>query len=213
MNSNPKMLTTSAMFCAIAYAAVFFCRIPVVAFLKYEPKDVIITIGGLLMGPIVAFLISLVVSVIEMMTISDTGVIGLFMNVVASTTFACSASIIYQKNRTLKGAIYGLLVGWFAMTIVMLLWNYLITPFYMAVPREAVVSMLLPVILPFNLIKGGLNFAIVLLLYKPVVNALRKANLVDGQMAKAGINRAIIALALFVGLSGVLLILVFQGVI
>ena len=59
----------------------------------------------------------------------------------------------------------------------MLLWNYLITPIYQKVPRDVVAAMLPTVFLPFNLVKGGLNMAITLLLYKPVVTALRKARL------------------------------------
>ena len=49
----------------------------------------------------------------------------------------------------------------------------------MGYPREAVAELLLPVFLPFNLVKGGLNTAITLLLYKPVVTALRRAKLID----------------------------------
>ena len=49
---------------AIAYAVMFFGRIPVVLFLKYDPKAIIITISGFLYGPMSAFLVSTVVSVI-----------------------------------------------------------------------------------------------------------------------------------------------------
>ena len=41
-----------------------------------------------------------------------------------------------------------------------------------------VAAMLPTVFLPFNVFKGGLNMALTLLLYKPVVTALRKARLV-----------------------------------
>ena len=61
----------------------------------------------------------------------------------------------------------------------MLLWNYIITPFYMGVPREVVAGMLMTVFLPFNLVKGGINAGLTLLLYKPIVNALRKAHLAE----------------------------------
>jgi len=61
---------------------------------------------------------------------------------------------------------------------VMLLWNYLITPIYQGVPRDVVAAMLPTVFLPFNLAKGGMNMAATLLLYKPVVTALRRAGLV-----------------------------------
>ena len=39
--------------------------------------------------------------------------------------------------------------------------------------------MLLPVFLPFNLIKGGINGVLILLLYKPLVTALRRAHVLE----------------------------------
>ena len=47
MNSNTKKLTSGAMLCAIAYVVMVIGRVPVILFLKYDPKDVIITLGGL----------------------------------------------------------------------------------------------------------------------------------------------------------------------
>ena len=76
------------------------------------------------------------------------------------------------------GAVLGLSLGIVALVAVMLLWNYLITPVYQNVPREVVVGMLPTVFFPFNLAKGGMNMAATLLLYKPIVTALRKAGLV-----------------------------------
>ena len=64
------------------------------------------------------------------------------------------------------------------MTAVMLLWNYAITPMYMNVPREMIKGMLLPGFMPFNLIKGGINAVITLMLYKPLISALRGAKLI-----------------------------------
>jgi riboflavin transporter FmnP len=66
-------------------------RIPVVLFLKYEPKDVVITIGGFLLGPMASLIISALVSLIEMFTISDTGPIGCLMNLLSTCSFACTA--------------------------------------------------------------------------------------------------------------------------
>ena len=89
----------------------------------------------------------------------------------------CTASFVYKKMRTRKRAVLGLALGTVVLTVVMVLWNYLITPLYMGIPRETVASMLPTVFLPFNLVKGGLNMALILLLYKPVVTALRRAKL------------------------------------
>ena len=182
--SNTKKLTTLAMLAALAYLIMVVGRIPMVLFLSYDPKDVIIAIGGFLFGPLEAFAISFVVSLIEMFTVSDTGIIGAVMNLVSTCSFACTAAIIYKKNHTLKGAIIGLLCGVVAMVVVILLWNYLLTPIYMGYPREAVAAMLPTTFLPFNLIKGGLNAAITMLLYKPVVTTLRKAGLAPSSIAR-----------------------------
>ena len=54
----------------------------------------------------------------------------------------------------------------------MLFWNYLVAPIYMGYPRQAVAQLLLSVFLPFNLIKGGVNAALTLLLYRPLTAAL-----------------------------------------
>lgn len=176
--SRTRKLTTVAMLCAMAFASVLIFRIPVVLFLKYEPKDVIIAIGGFIFGPLTALGISFVVSFVEMLTISDTGLFGFFMNVVASASFACTASWIYGRKRTFRGALLGMLCATLLTTAVMLGWNYLIVPLYTGYPREAVLKLLLPAFLPFNLLKCGLNTTFILLLYKPLVTILRNAGLV-----------------------------------
>lgn len=188
---NVKKLTIIGMLSAIAFVVMVVGRIPVVMFYKYDPKDVIIAIGGFIYGPMTSFLMSAVVSLIEMFTVSDTGPIGLLMNVLASCSFACTAAYIYKKKHTMKGAVIGLASGIVAMTAVMLLWNYLITPIYMNYPREAVAELLLPVILPFNLLKATINSAIAILLYKPLVTVLRKTGMVEPATEKVGVKKYI----------------------
>ena len=56
----------------------------------------------------------------------------------------------------------------------------------MKVDRSVVVGMLIPVFLPFNLIKGGINAGITLILYKPIVTALRSAKLVEPSKGEGG---------------------------
>lgn len=51
MNSKTKKLTTVAMLCAITYVVMAVGRIPIVLFLKYDPSDVIVTLGGFIWGP------------------------------------------------------------------------------------------------------------------------------------------------------------------
>ena len=210
---TPKQMVMLALLSAIAYLMVSLIRIPVVLFLKYEPKDVIITIGGFLFGPLASFVVSLLVSLIEMVTISDTGPIGALMNLLSTCCFACTASYIYKKKRTLLGAILALVMGSVFMTAAMLLWNWLITPLYMGYPREVVAEMLVPVFLPFNLLKAGLNTAFVLFLYKPLVTALRKTGLVESREDGSGSHLKMGAslLGILLLATCILLLLVFQG--
>ena len=179
MNSKTKKLTTVAMLCAITYVVMAVGRIPIVLFLKYDPSDVIVTLGGFMWGPMTSCIVSVVVAVIEMITVSETGILGCIMNIVQTLSFACTAAVIYKKKHTLSGAVIGLVSGWIISVFVMLLWNYLVTPLYMGYSREVVAEMLLPVFLPFNLLKGGLNASITFLLYKPVITALRKSGYVS----------------------------------
>ena len=213
MNSKTKKLTTVAMLCAMSYVAMLVCRIPIVLFLKYEPKDVLITMGGFLFGPLVSFLVSLVVSLVEMVTVSDTGLIGGIMNLISSCAFACTAAAIYKQKHTLTGAVIGLATGVIAMTGIMLLWNYLITPIYMIMPRESVAKMLLPVFLPFNLLKGGLNMSITLLLYRPIVSALRKTKLLEPATAPKNNKIGILLVSILLLTTCVLSALVWKGIL
>ena len=170
-------MAVAAMFCALAYTVMYFSKlipINIAGFLSMDFKDIVIAICGLLLGPVSAFAVSVVVSLLEMLTVSINGPVGFLMNVLSTCAFACTASVVYIMQRESKSAILGLVLGTICMTLTMLLWNWLITPLYMGVDRAVVESMLLPVFLPFNLIKGGLNAAGVLLVYKPVLRALDK---------------------------------------
>lgn len=214
MNSKTKKITTLAMLSAISYLIMVIGRFPVVLFLKYDPKDVIITLGGLIWGPLTSLIVSVVVSLIEMVTVSETGILGCIMNVISSCSFACTAAAIYKKKRTLSGAVIGLVVGSVLMIGVMLLWNYLITPIYMGYPREAVAELLLPAFLPFNALKAGLNAGFTFLLYKPVVTALRKSGYIsvsENQNKRNSIGYIILAIAIII--TCILIILSMQDII
>ena len=209
-----RRLTVMAMLTAISYAAVFFFRIPVVLFLNYEPKDVLLTIGAFLFGPLTGAIMAVVVALLEMVTFSTTGAIGLAMNIISSCLFVCTASLIYHRKRTLSGAVIGLICGALLTTIGMVLWNYLITPLYMSVSRADVVSMLLPVFAPFNLLKGAINATLAMLLYKPLSSALRSARLLPPtEMSGKKARIPVWLIALFVLTTLVLILLSWKGVI
>ena len=216
-HDHVKKLVTLAMLSAIAYLVMFMFRIPIVLFLKYDPKDTIIAIAGFLYGPLSAVCVSAVVSAVEMFTTSETGWIGFVMNMLSTCAFVCPAAFLYSRRRTIRRAAVGLGLGVVLVTIAMALWNYIMTPIYMGYPREAVAELLVPVFIPFNLLKAGLNTALTLLLYTPVNTALRRARLLPqatesgaaGKRTSLGVTIA----ALVLLASCILLVLVFMKII
>ena len=179
--TDTKKLATLAMLSALAFVVMALSKLlpSVNGFLDFDFKDVVICIAGFIYGPLSALGMIVVVALIEMISpFSDTGPIGCIMNVLATCAFCCPACWIYKKNHTMKGAVLGLLTGVVLLIAVMLAWNYFLTPIYQGQPREAIADLLLPVFLPFNAVKGGLNMTATLLLYKPVVGALRSAKLI-----------------------------------
>ena len=144
---DTKELTMLALLAALAYVVMFLSKqipVNVLGFLNFDLKDVIVCITGFLFGPLGALAVSVVVSFVEMITISSTGIWGFIMNVLSTCALACTAAWFYQRKRTMRNAIIGLVIGVLLMTAVMILWNYLITPIYMKMPRAAVAKLLVP---------------------------------------------------------------------
>ena len=196
---DTKQLVTLAMLSAIAYAVMYLSKaLPSVnGFLDFDFKDVIICVGGFIYGPLAAALMSILVAFIELVTISSPGLWGFLMNCLATCAFCCTACYVYKKRHTQRGAVLGLALGVVCLVVVMLLWNFLITPIYTGYPREVVTAMLLPVFLPFNLAKGGMNMAVTLLLYKPIVTTLRRANLAPPSHSSAQDKKLNVGFLLF----------------
>lgn len=215
MKFTAKNITTIGMLSAMALAVnllISFPMVPAVAFLKYDPKDIVIVMGGFIFGPMSALVMSVICSVLEILFRGGT-IIDVMMNVFSTGMFACTAAFLYKKNHSRRGAVMGLLLGTLLSTGSMLLWNYIITPIYFSIPRSEVVKLLLPGILPFNLLKNGLNACITFVFYKGVVKTLRKANLIESNQHETELNVGLILFALFIGASMVGIILARQQVI
>ena len=217
--TNLNKLICMGMLTALAVAADIFLRLPGIGgFLTYEPKDVILTIGGFIFGPLAGVVMSLVVCLVEMVTVSTTGFIGLLMNFLASAFFVGVSAVIYQRKKTLARAVIGLISGSFSMLAIMLLWNYIMTPIYMGVPREEVLKLFVPLLIPFNLLKAFLNAALTLFLYKGVVTALRRSRLLPERESNDGENKKtntvlIVCISALLAVTFVLVLLIFAGVI
>lgn len=178
--SRAKKITLIAAVAAMAIVLTAIIRFPITSlpFLKYDPKDVILTTAGFIFGPLVAILAAVIEVVVEMVTFSESGPWGALMNIIATLSFSGIAAAIYHRKRTTKGAVLSLVCAVLSLTVVMALWNLVVTPIYTGFPRAEIVK-LMPVIIPFNLIKGGVNAALIILLYKPIKSALAGAGLTE----------------------------------
>ena len=201
MQTNTKNMATAGMLCALAYIVMLVSKIfpEVAGFLQFDLKDVIIVSGGFILGPVYAALITVVVALVEMVTVSNTGPIGLIMNIISTGAFCCVASLVYYKKRTFWGAVSGLALGTLMLTLIMVLWNVYITPLYMKVPRQVVISMLPTVFIPFNLVKGLINSAFTLILYRPLVKSLTRAGLIKKSQSNS--NKKFKSSAIVIGIS------------
>ena len=166
-----KRLVLLAMFTAIAAALitlVHFPLFPAAPYLQYDPADVPILIAAFAFGPAAGLIVTVLASFIQAFFLGGDGIYGFLMHVVATGILVIVASTIYRRFHTRPGAVLGLVLGTIAMGVGMMIANHFITPFYMGVPTEMVDAMLVTVILPFNLLKAGINSAITFLVYKVV---------------------------------------------
>ncbi len=208
---NTKKLTVMGMLCALAFICVLLFRFEVGGFLTFDVKDAVLTVASLIYGPFAGLICSLVVTFLEFILISDTGVYGFIMNFLSSAALSVVAGGIYKYRRSMFGAVMGVIFAVISCTAVMLLANLFITPLYFKeMGREAVINMIVPLLLPFNVIKAVFNGSLVLIIYKPFTSALRKAKLLiaDGKSSyKFGFKSVLLLVVAIIVLVGALLFL------
>ena len=190
-NKKIRAIAVTGMITAAAFLITFVFRFKV-SFLTFDFKDAFIALASLMYGPIYGVGSAAIVAFLEFISVSDTGLYGLIMNFLASGTFSLVCGLVYKYKRTFSGAILSLILAVVSVIVVMITANIFITPFYMGVPRSAVISMILPLLLPFNLAKTIINASFTLLLYKPITSALKKMNILEKDGGKTNSLRSVV---------------------
>lgn len=174
---STKQLTTLGVMSALSIVLMVLIRIPfpTAPFLEYDPADVPILISTFLFGPWWGLLMTVVVSVLQGITVSvSSGIIGIIMHIAATGGFVITAGLIYKRGKSIKRAVIALALGTVIQTVLMAGMNLVFTPIFMKTPLETVLAMMIPTIIPFNLIKAGVNAAITFFVYKFVSRAVSK---------------------------------------
>ena len=167
------------VFSALSIVLVYLIHLPIfpsVSFLEYDPADIPIIICSYLFGPFYGLIMTVVVSVIQGLTVSaQSGWVGIVMHIFATGSLVLVNSglrLLLHKRKVRQGVhrvgvieIISAFAGITAMTISMALWNLLFTPFFMGVTIDVIIP-LLPFIILFNLIKATVNTIMALAIYR-----------------------------------------------
>ena len=179
-----KRMVTMGILSALSIVLVFFIHPsvfpPPMNFLQYDPADIPILICTFIYGPIPGLIMTIVVSVIQGITVSvQSGWIGIIMHILSTGTFVLVAGYIYKLRQNMTFAAIGLATGVISSAIIMIGCNLIFVPLFMTISLpngaqmkvtiEQVVENLIPYFIPFNLLKSGINAAIAFILYKPII--------------------------------------------
>lgn len=144
------------------------------AFLKFDFGEVPAVIAILTMGPIAGILVELIKNILYwFLSGSPTGVpVGEIANFVTGLLFIMPIYFIFNVFKHKKGLVGGVITGTVSMAVGMSLLNYLVfLPMYTyflnmpAVTGDALYTMIVLGILPFNLVKGIMIGVATVLLY------------------------------------------------
>ena len=164
-----KKISTLGVMAALSIALAFFIHIPFppAPFLEYDPADIPIFIVSFIFGPWWGIAITVIVSILQGLTVSaGSGLYGILMHVFATSAFVIVSGLVYKRNRSVLGSVMALALGCLSQAFIMIPLNLIFTPMFMGAPVEAVLEMILPIILPFNLMKAGINAIVTGLLFK-----------------------------------------------
>ena len=167
-----RRLTQVAVLGAVAFAFMYveFPLPPFPTYLKYDPSEVPALIVAFALGPVYGLAVEAIKAILIGIFRSGSlgGPFGIFMNFLAGITVVGVAGTYYLFEHTKAGAIKALVLGVLAMTGVMIVANIVLTPIFFGIPRPQVIGLVLPALLPFNLLKGALSSVATYLVYKRV---------------------------------------------
>ncbi len=166
MNNRTRRVVNMAVLVSLATALMVTIQIPMFTdFLKYDPSDVPMLIGGFWFGPVPGLIMVGLKAFLYLLIRGVSGPIGAFQNFMASGSFVFFAAMYYQRDRSRRGAVIALAIGSVAMTLIMIPANMIILPIW-GIPDEIVLPTILRFITPFNLTKGLISSLFTYFAYK-----------------------------------------------
>ena len=169
---STRQLVTMALMCAIS-ALFSFVQIPLIpglTFLTYDPSLMPAMVCGFAFGPGAGFVVGALAAVIHGLVLGEW--VGSMMNIVATLCFVVPAAFVYRRVHTFKGAVAGLALGSAAAVAGAIVANLTIGVWFWYGSVDAIAPMILPALVPFNLVKTILNSVLTMVVYKAVSNLI-----------------------------------------
>lgn len=167
---------------SMALSLISLPLIPAAPFLKYDPSGIVVLLASLLYGPTATFCVGILGFLPHFLT----NPIGAIINVCITLTFALPVAFAARKQRKTmstkqadKPLAYRTLVTWLTIgavlaVVVALVLNVFATPLYAKMTVQQVAVMILPILLPFNLLKCVIDVCCTVVLYKPIRSLLTR---------------------------------------
>lgn len=167
-----KQLVVMALMCAIAILLSFiaFPLFPAASFLKLDIALVPSTVVGFAYGPGPGLLVGIACAVAHAAITGNW--VGCLMSSIVALVFVVPSAAIYKRNRTLKGAAAGLVAATLCLVVGVTAANLVIDTTFYGMPFEAVLALVAPAIIPFNVIKGIVVSLLTALVYKSISNLI-----------------------------------------
>lgn len=192
MQKNDRIhdLTVAAMLSAVAFILMFIeFPLPMLipSFVKMDFSDLPALLGAFALGPVYGIVISFMKNLLHIVIKgTSTACVGELCNFMLGAVFSFVAGYIYKRRKSRRTAILGAVVGAVAMGLFSVPSNYWITyPAYVKfyhMPLEAIIGMYQAILpsadsllkclvifnMPFTAVKGLLDAALCMLIYKPL---------------------------------------------
>jgi riboflavin transporter FmnP len=184
LKKNVRVLTTTGVLTALSLMFELSFAIPlIVSFLFYAPGDLPILFITYLFG-VIPGIIAVAINATLFVVFRPPDAVpiyGLIMHFVASSAFV-SVFAIFARSKKMVHIITGLSLGTVARALIMIPANLFLTPYYLkatTLPNNSIESlqlivkgMIVPAIIPFNLLHSGINSILFILLYIPLKSLL-----------------------------------------
>ncbi|GAA0119577.1 ECF transporter S component [Clostridium perfringens] len=171
LNTNRFIKLSLLSAIAVILMYIDFPVIPIFPWLKIDLSDVPVLMGAFAFGPLAGVIIELMKNLLILIVKgTGTGFVGELANFLVGVALVWPAALVYNKNKTKKTAILGMVLGVLCIEVVGILANvYLLLPAYgMAMSKTELMQYVTVGLIPFNGIKSILVCGITYALYKKV---------------------------------------------